>query len=82
MFCLVTKADRPCLCRRALTPRHTPAQPGGTARPAGDDPGQAILATGQFKVPIQVVIPEDRYPLYTTKPQEVLAMQQAAQKEE
>ena len=45
-------------------------------------PGQAILATGQFKVPIQVVIPEDRYPLYTTKPQEVLAMQQAAQKKE
>jgi hypothetical protein len=42
-------------------------------------PGQAILATGQFKVPIQVVIPEDRYPLYTTKPQEVLAMRQVAQ---
>jgi hypothetical protein len=42
--------------------------------------GQAILMTGQFKVPLQVVIPEDRYPLYTTKPQELVAMQQLGQK--
>ncbi|MEP7200762.1 MAG: hypothetical protein ABI874_13150, partial [Chloroflexota bacterium] len=41
-------------------------------------PGQAILTTGQFKVPIQVIIPESRYPLYTTKPQEVLELQRAA----
>ncbi len=38
-------------------------------------PGQAILMTGQFKAPLQVIIPESRYPLYTTKPQEVLEIQ-------
>ena len=43
--------------------------------------GQAILMTGQFKVPLQVVIPDDRYPLYTTKPQELVAMQQLGKRE-
>ena len=43
--------------------------------------GQSILMTGRFKVPIQTVVPDTRYPLYTTKPQEVLAMQQQAQAE-
>ncbi len=43
--------------------------------------GQAILMTGQFKVPLQVIIPESRYPLYTTKPQEVLELQQRKRSE-
>jgi len=38
-------------------------------------PGQALLITRSFRVPIYIPIPQERYPLYTTKPEEVARLQ-------
>jgi conjugal transfer ATP-binding protein TraC len=40
-------------------------------------PGEALLITRRFRMPIYTPIPPDRYPLYTTKPQELEAIQRA-----
>lgn len=37
--------------------------------------GEALLITRHHRIPIYVAVPRDRYPLYTTKPQELIALQ-------
>ncbi len=39
-------------------------------------PGEALLLTRHHHIPLYIPIPKERYPLYTTKPQEVIVFRQ------
>lgn len=43
-------------------------------------PGEALLLTRHHRIPLYIPIPKERYPLYTTKPQEVIAFREGGGK--